>query len=365
MNIKDFNYWKERFEQNDMFTFNSNVDGLLWLKTRAVIRKEILSKFLSFVDINITSTKRTEQFKELFSLLSKDIPTSLQKLDDFLRDETNELYQQKGVDEEQLKSDLYKITKYHWGGDYNNSLDRYLVSRYVKSISSYTLLRQKFPEIGINAQEYVTVSWYNNWSSYLIEQIFKRHPSVVSAVGEIKNVDFFIGQIPIDLKVTFLPNEYQKSIRKKLGIPTDVQYLKGVAKELNISYDSKALDTEILYELYEKMNGCSECCSIIATFRQNRLKVLEEVKKDTYVLMQWLYEQQGGMRFGAENRLFIVLVDSQHWEDSWKLKRDFTLLEKNINLYLDTFSESNMRTISFTHSGRKYQALADILFIIK
>ena len=51
-------------------------------------------------------------------------------------------------------------------------------------------------------------SWYNNWTSYLIESIFKHHTKVISAVGEIKSVDFFINDIPVDLKVTYFPNQY-------------------------------------------------------------------------------------------------------------------------------------------------------------
>lgn len=104
------------------------------------------------------------------------------------------------------------------GGDQNNSLDKHFVSRYVKVISNYDDLVSKQTEIADNAWHYVQTSWYNNWTSYLIESLFKRHEKVISAVGEIKSVDFFIDNNPIDLKVTFFPNQYMdEKLKDKLG----------------------------------------------------------------------------------------------------------------------------------------------------
>jgi hypothetical protein len=39
-------------------------------------------------------------------------------------------------------------------------------------------------------------------------------------------------------------------------------------------------------------------------------------------LMKWLYEEQGLRRFDAANRFFIILIDSNNLEESWKLKRN-------------------------------------------
>ena len=100
------------------------------------------------------------------------------------------------------------MDSYEWGGDQNNSLDKYLISHYVKLINKYDELESKHTAIQENAWKYVRTSWYNNWTSYLIESIFKHHPKVISAVGEIKSVDFFIDDIPVDLKVTYFPNQY-------------------------------------------------------------------------------------------------------------------------------------------------------------
>jgi hypothetical protein len=45
------------------------------------------------------------------------------------------------------------------------------------------------------------------------------------------------------------------------------------------------------------------------------------------------------MRFDASNRLFIILIDINNFEESWKLKRNTKLLTSKIVEYLDNFSK--------------------------
>lgn len=82
-------------------------------------------------------------------------------------------------------------------------------------------------------------------------------------------------------------------------------------------------------------------------------------------LMTWLYAHQGEMRFGAENRLFVVLVDSTDMEQSWKMKRAFTRIEPIVNYYLSTFTNNSLKKIDFTFAKKQYSSLADIIFVIK
>ena len=81
--------------------------------------------------------------------------------------------------------------------------------------------------------------------------------------------------------------------------------------------------------------------------------------------MKWLYEKQGEMRFGAENRLFLILVDSADMSQSWKMKRAFEQIEPAINNYLNNFSSSSLSQIDFTFNGRNYSSLADVIFVVK
>ena len=81
--------------------------------------------------------------------------------------------------------------------------------------------------------------------------------------------------------------------------------------------------------------------------------------------MTWLYANQGEMRFGAENRLFVVLADSTDMSQSWKMKRAFTLIEPKVQSYLEAFTNESLKKIDFTFKKQNYTSLADIIFVVK
>src|SRR5207253_8924530 len=116
-----------------------------------------------------------------------------QAIDDFIRQKSQT--QLEDFDEHALVSELYKLKFYDWVGDYKNNLDKYLVDSFIKVYRSYDELSAKIEgEIARSVTGYVLNSWYNHWSSILIENIFKAHKTVLPAVGQIKKVDFFIRQ---------------------------------------------------------------------------------------------------------------------------------------------------------------------------
>ena len=140
-----------------------------------------------------------------FNLLSKDLKSAHRNLNSYIHKKSKS--QLETLDTKQLVSELFKLKYFGWG-DYQNDLNKLLVSRYVKVYKSYDQLISKFEkEIHPLVQSYVLNSWYNHWSSILIEHIFRSHKSVLPTVGQIKSVDFFINDIPFDLKVTYLPSE--------------------------------------------------------------------------------------------------------------------------------------------------------------
>lgn len=243
-------------------------------------------------------------------------------------------------------------------------MDKHLISRYVKVISNYDELLNKQAEIAENAWNYVQTSWYNNWTSYLIESLFKRHKKVISAVGEIKSVDFFINDNPIDLKVTFFPNQFMdEKLRAKLG-KKELTWLKQKAKEAGITVDHTQSESQQLYTLSEKLAEIGKN-DILNELRENRKEVISESQLNASELMTWLYANQGEMRFGAENRLFVILVDSADMSQSWKMKRAFSIIEPKVKDYLDNFNEYSLKEINFTFKGIRYKSLADIIFVVK
>ena len=361
--MTNYEKWDHEFRTNNLFAFNKNKKALLYLKVRAICRKTLITQFVKENNLTLKSTKVKEQFPELYALLENK-PKLIKQLDCFLRNRNNEWYKEMGVDEDKVRTALRKINAYEWGGDHNNSLDQYLVRRYVKVISDYDTLQKKATEIQANAWNFVQTSWYNNWTSYLIESIFKKHKRVLSAIGEIKSVDFFIDNYPIDLKVTYFPNEFmEKKLKENIG-NKELAWLKKEAKKFNIIPDKNLSDAEQLTFLKEELENHGHS-NIIEELTKHKQEIIDKARKQPKELMKWLYENQSNRLFGAENRLFLVLVDTKDMKQSWKMKRAFTLIEPTVKNYLDSFNADSLKEINFTFKQKNYTSLSDIIFITK
>ena len=361
--MDNYEKWDKEFRAQNLFSFNNNANGLLWLKVRAISRGKQIKQFLNKNGLTLTSTKISEQNVELFKLLEKRNDAK-DMLDKYLQERSHEWYAEMDVDETKLKEDLYKVQYYAWGGDQNNSLDKHLVSRFVKVISDYDTLVNKRTEIANNAWNYVQTSWYNNWTSYLIESLFKRHSKVISAVGEIKSVDFFINDYPVDLKVTFFPNQYMdEHLKTKLG-KNALAWLKAQGKNWGITANTNDSESQQVYTLTEKLEEQGHN-DVNKTLHDTRRQIIQEAQRNPLELMKWLYEHQGEMRFGAENRLFVVLADSTDINQSWKMKRAFPNIEPQVKKYLDSFSNGSLKQINFSFKKQNYSSLADVLFVVK
>lgn len=359
----NFEKWDKEFRAQNLFAFNNDANGLLWLKVRAVSRGKQIKQFLNNNSLTLTSTKIAEQNVELFKMLEKRGDAKAM-LDKFLLSRNHEWYEEMGVDEAKLKEDLYKVQYYAWGGDQNNSLDKHLVSRFVKVISDYDTLVNKRTEIANNAWNYVQASWYNNWTSYLIESLFKRHSKVISAVGEIKSVDFFINDYPVDLKVTFFPNQYMdEHLKVKLG-KNVLAWLKAQGKSFGITADTNDSESQQIYTLTEKLKEQGHD-DVNQTLNDTRQQIIQEAQRNPVELMKWLYEHQGEMRFGAENRLFVILADSTDITQSWKMKRAFSLIEPKVKSYLDSFTNKSLKQINFSFKKQNYSSLSDVIFVVR
>lgn len=369
--MKNFEHWDALQKAENLEEFSINREGLLWLKIKSILRKEYLNKYLSFSKQTLNSTKVQDSFRELFSQMLTDLENSHRSLDNFIQ--TISQKQIKEIDINQLVSELYKLQHFDWGGDYQNSLDKYLISRYIKVKNpSYDNLQSKLDgEISGAVRGYLFNSWYNYWSSVLLENIFKSHKNVLPTVGQIKSVDFFINDVPFDLKVTYMPAEYIKQQRKEKGWPVELTYLKQKAKEAQISFDKNASTSELFYEITEKMKdkGDEFCIGILSELKKQNTSILKDAQKEPKQLAKWLYEHQGEMRFGAENRIFLVLVDSEDMNNSWKLKRNISLLKPQIEGYLNDFPKRNIQDLKleFEYNGKttKFTTYSDVIFIVK
>ena len=368
---QSFDYWKNLYNTDQLYNFNFNTFALLWLKIKSIRRRKILNKFIKTNDLSLKKKNIEEQFEELYNLFSDDVEKNHKRLNTFIRAEHSN--QKDTLDIQQLISELYKLRYFSWGGNYKNQLDRYLVDKYVKVYQSYDNLVSKLnTDISDSVQGYVLCSWYNHWSSILIEHIFKAHPIVLPSIGRMKKVDFFMNGIPFDLKVTYLPMNFVEKQRKVKGLRSELVELKKQAKKIRLPFSTYGRPDDIYHEIIEKMRdkNNNSCKNILQNISRVRLNILNEVKNDPKKLIQNLYKNQGELRFDASNRLFLVLIDTGNFDNSWQLKRNFDLLKSVIQAYLDNFKSKHIDNlkISFNYEIggqlKKFTSLSDILFII-
>jgi hypothetical protein len=156
-----------------------------------------------------------------------------------------------------------------------------------------------------------------------------------------------------------------------MNLPSELTFLKQKAKEEGIIFDKTADESTISYEIAEKMKdkdtpGCKKSLKIL---EKERLRILNDAMHNPKDLSRWLYENQGEMRFGSENRIFVVLVDTKKFEDSWKLKRNLNILKPEISAYVKRLKKSNIQSmrVDFAYKGKPgiYSALTDVLFVLK
>lgn len=215
---------------------------------------------------------------------------------------------------------------------------------------------------------YVQCSWYNHWTSIIIEDIFKDHPNVLPTIGLIKKVDFFIDDFPFDLKVTYFPDGYMKKLRQERGLTPEFTELKRFCRQEDIWFDQNAPESALFPELLAKIaeRRSANAANFINNFRATRNRLIRDSMSNPLDLKVWLYENQGVRRFDAANKFFLVLIDANNLEDSWKLKRNKELLSNSINLHLNGMNRANIEQLNleFEWENKTYSTYADILFIV-
>ena len=366
--MKTFEYWKKRFDNNDLLDFSRTDEGLLWLKLRSINRKDLLAEFCESIGYR---PGRKESVEDIWQDMASE-STFGTSLGTFLR--TCQERENKKIDasQETIRANLYKMSHFHWGGGFRNSLDKAIVSRYVKTDDIIPFDRLDAicdGELLDMSRGYLLNSWYNYWSSVLIENLFRRNSGVLPACGKIKNVDFFVDDFPFDLKVTYIPKEYAELTRKRLGIEEPLKILKKFAKEHGIPFSDDASPEQVRYEITERLKDSKskEATSVLSAVKAIWIKTVSAITSDKRALIKWLYENQGDMRFGAENRIFLVLIDMENPDESWKLKRNMDLISPLVSKWVARFRRDNCEDLlfNFSYKSKSYEAYADVIFAAK
>jgi len=168
--------------------------------------------------------------------------------------------------------------------------------------------------------------------------------------------------------VTYFPDGFMKDKRRESGLKPELTELKETAKKSDISINRELKDKDLFTDLLTKLteNTSEQAREFISDFHHKRKEIVDSAIADPEELIRWFYENQGTRRFDAANRFFVVLIDRNNLEESWKLKRNRNLLSEHIKDYLNVnrnIDFENLR-LSFNWEGKTYNTYAACLFII-
>jgi hypothetical protein len=183
----------------------------------------------------------------------------------------------------------------------------------------------------------------------------------------VKKVDFFIYNFPFDLKVTYFPEGYMRELRRNEGLRPEFTELKAFCRQQAIWFERNKPESILFPELLAKISEhpSQSAHDFITEFQARRTDFVQRTVQDPTPLKIWLYENQGIRRFDAANRFFLILVNRDNLEESWKLKRNKPLLVGQINAYLDKIEpeEIDKLKLEFQWQNEVYETYVDILFI--
>ena len=339
-------------------------DGLRFLKLRSLSRREHLETLFEVASITPQASSARGMFKEAFETIAVDQEIINETISQIYASERKE----RRAKEPELVNQLYRLDVFDWGGLHQNSLEKTIVDNYVKKIRDYDHLSQSIEnELHNSMRGYVLCSWYNHWTSILIEDIFRDHAAVLPAVGLIKKIDFFLNGVPFDLKVTYFPEGYIKDCRRENNQRPELTLLRQWARRNRVPFSTDLPDSRLLSDLWNKASDdpSDDGQQVLVELNTFRQKLIQDGQVNPSNLIRWLYENQGVRRFDASNRLFLVLIDSSNFFESWKLKRAKPLLDSEITRFLDNVSSSPGRSLKFTWEGSTYTVVSDAIIITK
>ena len=361
----NFEQLDKLFREDKFPEIEADKNGSRFLKLRSMSRKNVMEEFSKIHDIDISALKSKEYFKFIFNL--DDICET--KIDNFINLKYEEERKIRLEKQDYLVDQLNRLQYFDWGGSYGNSLEKNIVNNYVKKIQSYDTINHEIEgSLLTSMRGYTLNSWYNHWTSIIIEDIFKDHSSVLPTVGLVKKIDFFIHNIPFDLKVTYFPEQLLAEKLKENGFGNELTELKKICKNLKIfvpdDLSTKELKLHLLNKIKEDQR--EDAKRFVTTLKEEKKRIISDAEKKPHELKKWFYENQGEARFDASNRFFLVLTDEDDMLSSWKLKRNIRFLQEKIHRHLDTLS-MDIKSLSlkfyWEKNQKEYDCKSDILFL--
>lgn len=353
------------FRNNDFPSIENDSRGVRFLKLRSLSRSGTMQELCSLHNIDLSVYPSRQHFSVAFELdaLSDD------EINAFIRKKYLEERGQRLANEDYIIDQLSRLQHFDWGGSFGNSLEKNIVDNYVKKIQSYDRMNEELEgSLFRSLKGYTLNSWYNHWTSILIEDLFKDHQRVLPTVGLVKKIDFFINDIPFDLKVTYFPEQLLAEKLREVGYGNELTRLKRICRQLNIFIPTDLKDRGLKLHLYTKVSEDQreEAKQFIAELKQQKRNIISASQDNPAELKKWFYENQGEARFDASNRFFLVLTDETDITTSWKLKRNIAFLREKVNAHLSVLPADGAgleMEFYWSPTQQTFSCKSDILFV--
>lgn len=127
-------------------------------------------------------------------LIKKLIGLPQNKIDSFIKTkyQTQVKERQKLISDSELIKEVQKVTDFNWGV-VQGQLDQKIQAEYVRRFFRYDdLISGVKRKLHDDVTSYVIATWYNHWTTVLIEDHIGLHPKVVPTLKNNFGVDIFL-----------------------------------------------------------------------------------------------------------------------------------------------------------------------------
>lgn len=273
------------------------------------LKKEHLSNFCTRFSIQ-TSKNIQEMIKNIL-LATENNQLSTNQINEYIKNLYSDIrkkeIEETGATHQAIINELNKVDAHIWGM-VQGKADGYIQTHYVRKYFKFNELLSALNNGSLlKAMEaYTLCSWYNHWSTVFLEDLICLNKNVIPIIKKVKGVDVIWNEQAVDIKATNLPKEWFR--------------------------DGHTIDDAI--------NDPVRAC-------------------------EYLYTYQGAERFGSENRFFVILYDRTNPADSWKIKREYSLIKESVDKFFSQDLELDTINFSFGEKKTPHMAHAKMMFIVR
>lgn len=200
---KDYN----AFNQDPTFLFINQ-----FMKGGKTSDKELQKNFLEYIGCIITKKKVEEKCEEVYNWVKDN--NLLDKVIEFIHLNRNKaIWYPDRIDVDRHISELNALPLFLKSFNPTNSINRAIFDK-IQDVNSIAQLEYVLTDVAKISTDTVYKMYFDTQTTRMIEDIFNSHKKVTPTLIDEKGVDFFIDKTPLDLKITHIPNGFDKNFDK-------------------------------------------------------------------------------------------------------------------------------------------------------